>query len=197
MKKAIRAGVKPIRVHSIKPPGYELDPQGGDDHIYKCVYVTDQGKQVTQRCTHEVWKRCEGRNLEGRPRDGLADKLHNHFIMWVDDQVHTNVSPNMAKGLIKSIDVVPTNYYSRKAPRGMPAEIFDRETIELEIDQTEGYITVRKLAPGVNQNTIERLIKELNKVDSIEVGDTFPGGFEVTRADGKIIEVLPPQGLIK
>jgi hypothetical protein len=201
MNKPTRNNVKMVRAGSIKPPGYELDPTGGENHKYKCVYVTDQGKQITQRCTHEVWKRCEGRNLEGRARDGLCDKLHCQFLLWIDGEQFKNSPPNMDPGLITSIDILPENYYMPK--QVMPELIADRSTIGLNVDQIDGHIEIvalstkdnnntRAIPAGVTKSMLERLIKEINKVPTLEPGDTLPGGFEVTGVNGKIVEILPP-----
>lgn len=179
----------PILALSIKPPAYVLDPTGGDNHTYKCVYVTSQGKQITQKCTANVWKRCEGRNLEGRPRDGLSDKLNVQFIMWVDKNQNTTQQDDASKGVVVDVDVLPENFYKLKAV--MPEDVQSQDTIDFRVGPS-GYIEIDKLPPGVTLAMLERMITELNKLDSIVPGDIIPGGYEVTSVSGNRASVLPP-----
>lgn len=191
MQKAKRTGVLSTIAGSIKPPGYKVDPTGGENHKYLCVYVTAQGKQVTQRCTHDVWKRCEGRNVPGRPRDGLSDKVHCQFIIWVDPNENTEPHEvGMSAGLVTSIDIIPETFYQPR--QTMPEEVRDRETIAFKVDQKTGAIEVTNIAPGVTRGVLERLIRGINDLDEFEPGDMLPGGFEVTTVSGRNIEVMPP-----
>lgn len=189
MEKQKREGLMPVLALSIKPPAYVLDPTGGDNHTYKCVYVTAQGKQVTQKCNPNVWKRCEGRNLEGRPRDGLSDKLNVQFIMWIDKNQNNAHSDDSAKGVVVDVDVIPENFYKLKAV--MPEDVQLQETIDFRVGPT-GYIDVDKVPPGVTLAMLERMISELNKLDALSPGDIIPGGYEVTVVSGNRVSVLPP-----
>ncbi len=189
MEKQKREGLVPVLALSIKPPAYVLDPTGGDNHTYKCVYVTAQGKQITQKCTSNVWKRCEGRNMEGRARDGLADKLNAQFIMWIDRNQNTAHQDEAAKGVVVDVDVIPENFYKLKAV--MPEDVQQQETIDFRVGPS-GYIEVDRIPPGVTLAMLERMISELNKLDTLVPGDNVPGGYEVSVVSGNRVSVLPP-----
>lgn len=189
MEKNKREGLVPVIALSIKPPAYILDSSGGDNHVYKCVYVTAQGKQITQKCSLNVWKRCEGRNAEGRPRDGLADKLNAQFIMWIDKSQNREAADESLRGLVVDIDVIPENFYKLKAV--MPENVKEQDTIDFKVGPT-GYIEIEMVPAGVTQAMIEKLISELNKLSTLNPGDNIPGGYEVSAVSGNRVSVLPP-----
>jgi hypothetical protein len=188
MQKPKREGLKAVTALSIKPPAYTLDPNNGDDHKYKCVYVTDQGKQITQICTFDVWKRCEGKKVTGRPRTGLSSRLHNTFILWVDATQYPHEDPAQA-GIIVDIDVLPETFYQNR--QVMPVHVAEQETIEFKVGPI-GSIEITKIPSGVNKQTIVRLIRELNHLTEITSGLSITGGFEVVSVDGNTVSVLPP-----
>ena len=189
MQKPKRENLKSVLALSIKPPAYELDKTGGEDHTYKCVYVTNQGKQITHKCNHAVWKRCEGRNVQGRARDGLADKLNCQFLIWIDPNKNEHASTEAQKGLVVDIDVLPENYYQRR--QVMPSDVADRETIDIKVGPS-GYIEILALPPGVTRQMVERMIRELNKLDTLVPGQLIQGGYEVETVAGSTVSLLPP-----
>ena len=176
MVKAKRVGVKPTIAVNIKPPEYALDPSGGENHTYKCVYVTAGGKQIKVKCTPAVWRKCEGKSGDGRVRDGLCFKTNTEFIIWSD-----------GNGTVTDVDVLPGDYY--QARQVAPADIIDNEALELLVNQGTGAIEVKKICLGVTRARIERLIGELNKLDKLSPGDSIPGGFEILSVSGNRVSI--------
>lgn len=189
VSKKSRQGLVPVIADSIKPPAFVLDSSGSDNHTYKCVYVTSQGKQVTQLCTHYVWKRCEGRNITGRPRDGLADKLHSNFVLWVDKTQNTNVPDEAAKGIVVDVDVIPETYYNQKAV--MPEDVMNRETVDVKLTPNGGADVV-SVPPGIKQTDVIKLLSIVAELETLEPGEIIDGNFEVVSASGIKASFLPP-----
>lgn len=179
MVKVTRLGLKAIKSVNIKPPEYVLDEKGGEDHIYKCVYVTPGGKQIKQRCTAPVWRKCEGKTGEGRLRDGLCQRTNTEFILWSD-----------SNDVVVDIDVLPGDYYM--ARQVAPESIIDHEGVELIINQGTGSVEVKKTCLGLTRAKLERLINELNKLDRLSPGDNLPGNFEIMSISGNRVTVSVP-----
>lgn len=176
MVKKQRIGLKPTIAVNIKPPEYCLDPNGGEDHVYKCVYVTTGGKQIKQKCTPAVWRKCEGKIGDGQVRNGLCFKSNADFIIWTTSE-----------GLVTDVDVLPSDYY--QARQVAPVDVVEQESIELTVHQETGSVEVRKICIGVTRQKLERLIHELNNMTKISPGDSIPGGFEVLSVSGNRVNI--------
>lgn len=181
LNKATRKAITKKHAASIKPPAVHPDPSGGDNHKYECVYVTTEGKQLTERCTYEVWKRCEGRNAPGVIPNGLDSRLKCDFYIVKDGE-----------NTIVDIDVIPKEVYSARAP--MPDELVNKEDILVKVDAKTGSLEVTQAPPGVTKNTLRRLMDTLDGLDVVNTGDELPGDFEVLQVSGNMISVLPPVG---
>lgn len=182
MVKTKRTGLKPHMAVNIKPPEYALDPSGGENHTYKCVYVTSGGKQIKQKCSASVWRKCEGKTGDGRVRDGLCHKTNTEFIMWADTQ-----------GNIVDVDILPGDYYL--ARQVAPEDVISHEGVEVIIHQATGAVEVRKTCLGLTRAKLERLIGELNKLDKLSPGDSLPGGFEIMSISGNRVNIsIPARG---
>lgn len=188
MNKPKRENLKSVIAVSLKPPSFTLDESGEENHTYKCVYVTVDGKQVTQLCNKDVWKRCEGTNRVGRPRNGLCDKIHANFILWIDESANKETLDEKSKGIVVDIDVIPSEFYQRR--QTMPDDMVAQETIELKI-LPSGAVEIQKVPPGVNRKTIETLISSLNAVETVNAGDTLRG-FEIQAVSGNTVNIFPP-----
>lgn len=180
MVKQKRLNVKPTVAVNIKPPEYTLDPSGGENHTYKCVYVTTGGKQIKQKCTPAVWRKCEGKTGDGNVRDGLCFKTNSDFIIWTDGE-----------GVVVDVDVLPSDYY--QARQVAPVDVVDREGVELVIHQASGSVDIKKICLGATRQKMERLIQELNKLDRVSPGDSIPGGYEVLSVSGNRVIVSIPK----
>lgn len=174
-----RTGIHKVHAASIKPPSVEPDPSGGDNHKYKCVYVTTGGKQQTEKCTYSVWKKCEGRNAPGLVPSGLDSKLKNDFFIVKDGD-----------DVVVGVDLIPKDVYSTRAP--MPEELQDKEDILVRVDQKDGSMEITQAPPGVSKNTLRRLLDALDNIEVVNTGDELPGGFEVLQVSGNMLSVLPP-----
>lgn len=179
MVKHKRLNLKPTVAVNIKPPEYLLDPSGGENHTYKCVYVTTGGKQIKQKCTPAVWRRCEGKTGEGQVRDGLCFKTNSDFIIWTNGD-----------DVVEDVDVLPSDYYL--ARQVAPVDVVEREGIELVISQSTGSVEIKKVCLRATRQKLERLIAELNKLDHLSPGDSIPGGFEIMSVSGNRVTVSIP-----
>lgn len=188
MNKPKRENLRYLVADSIKPPAFKLDETGSENHTYKCVYVTD-ARQVTHKCTHNVWKRCEGTQRAGRPRNGLCDTLGSKFVIWIDGSKNTDVERPHERGIVVDIDVIPDTYYQLR--QTMPEEMAEQSTIDVSI-LPSGAVQVDSIPAGVNEKTVINLITGLNKLDEVNAGDVIPGGFDVEAVNGNKIQVLPP-----
>lgn len=186
MTKSKRENLRFVLAASILPPAFSTK---GDETTFKCVYVTPEGKQITHMCTHEVWKRCEGNNQVGKPRNGLCEKINVLFFMWVDDSKNKDATRKEEKGVVVDIDVIPENYYQRTQVR--PEYMLNQETIDVQISPG-GSVVVDAIPTGVNRKNIENLILGLNEVDKLAVGDRIKGGYEVQDIIGNKVKFLTP-----
>lgn len=176
--KVKRLDVKKIEAVSIKPPIVVADPDGGDNHVYMCVYVSARFQPVKTQCTFDVWKRCEGRQTPGKPRDGLESRLYNDFIM-----VHN------AEGMLVDIDIIPKTYYAARAM--LPDNLVGKDDIVVKIMPKTGSLEVLQCPAGVTKASVIRLLNQLDKLDSIQTGDIIPGGFEVINVSGNQVSIIP------
>lgn len=172
-----RDNVKKTEAFSIKPPLVEADPNGGENHKYLCKYVSSNYREVKQVCSFDVWKRCEGRQIPGKVRDGLDSRLNNDFVIIHDD-----------KGTIVDIDIIPKTYYASRAV--LPDHLQDKHDIVARINTKTGGIEITQCPAGVTKMIIRRLIDSLDKVTTIQTGDTLPGGFEVINVSGNQVSVI-------
>ena len=175
--KPTREGVKKTEAFSIKPPLVQADPDGGDNHEYLCSYVSANYREVSQLCTFDVWKRCEGRQVPGKVRDGLDARLQNDFVIIQDKD-----------GKVTDIDILPKTYYTSKAV--LPDHLQGKEDIVLKINVKTGGVEVTQCPAGVSKNLVVKLINALDKISTIQTGDTIPGGFEVINVSGNQVSVI-------
>lgn len=173
-----REGLKKIEAVSIKPPSVSADTDGGDNHTYVCRYVSADFKEIKQPCTFDVWKRCEGRQIPGKVRDGLDARLDNDFVLIQN-----------ADGVIVDIDVLPKTYYSSRAV--LPDYLQDKHDIVLKINTKTGGVEVLQCPAGVTKPSVRKLVNALDAIDTIQTGDSIPGGFEVLNVSGNQISVVP------
>lgn len=174
--KSKRENIKKVDAVSIKPPKVIPDPEGGEAHQYQCVYVSSGFKQVVQPCTFEVWKKCEGRQVPGKTRDGLDSKLNNDFVMVID-----------ATGKVVDIDIIPKNYYASKAV--LPDHLAGKEDIVLRIAAKTGSIEVQQVPAGVTKVITRKLLDALDGISDISTGDVIKGGFEVINVSGNQVSI--------
>lgn len=175
--KAKREKVKKIDAVSIKPPKVEPDPDGGDAHKYFCTYVSSRFQQVVQACTFDVWKRCEGKQIPGRVRDGLDARLNNDFIIVQD-----------ANNVVIDIDIIPKTYYASRAV--LPDNLQNKDDIVIRVIPKSGNIEVMQCPAGVTKSAIRKLIDNLDGVTSMQPGDTIPGGFEILNVSGNQVSIV-------
>ncbi len=176
--KATRGKVTKVDAVSIKPPKVTPDPEGGDNHTYACVYVSDKFQQVVHPCTFEVWKRCEGKQIPGKIRDGLDARLHNDFVIIYND-----------KNVIVDIDIIPKTYYASKAV--LPDTLQNKEDIVVRIIPKNGNMEVIQCPAGVTKASIKKLLNAIDTVNSLQPGDTLKGGFEVLNVSGNHVSIIP------
>lgn len=175
--KAKREKCKKVEAVSIKPPIVEPDPTGGENHTYKCAYVSHKYALVEDPCTFEVWKRCEGRQVAGKPRDGLDSRLQNDFyIVYGPD------------GKIIDIDIVPKNYYASKAV--LPDFLAGKDDIVAKVTPKTGAVEVLQVPAGVTKSAIKKLLDSLDSLEAISTGDTLRGGFEVINVSGNQVSIV-------
>lgn len=182
LNKAKRHFAKKYDAVSIKPPTVVPDPDGGDDHKYFCVFVSEEGaasKQMRLPCTLDVWKRCEGRTGAGSVRNGLDARLHNNFVMYEN-----------AEGEIYDVDILPKQYYATKAM--IPERLRDKEDILIKVNPRLGSLDVSQVPAGVTKAKLASLVNTLNKLETIQSGDTLAGGFEVLYVSGTTLSIAPP-----
>jgi hypothetical protein len=172
-----REGIKKIEAFSMKPPSVEADPDGGDNHKYLCKFVSNNYREVKQVCTFDVWKRCEGRQVPGKVRDGLDARLHNDFVIIQDKD-----------GKVIDIDVIPKTYYASRAV--LPDHLQDKQDIVLKVNAKTGGVEVTQCPAGVTKANILKLINSLDAVTAVSTGDTLSGGFEVLNVSGNQISVV-------
>lgn len=177
LAKAKRENIKKIDAVSIKPPVVIPDDSGGDNHQYQCAYVSSGYQLVKQACTFDVWKRCEGKHLPGRVRDGLDSRLHNEFVLIVDPKTD----------VITDIDIIPKVYYTSRAT--LPDFLEGKDDIVLRINGTRGSSEVIQCPAGVSKKAIRRLLDNLDKIEVIQTGDSIPGGFEVLNVSGNQVSI--------
>lgn len=177
--KAKRDRVKKHRAVNMKPPEYRTDPLEGDNHKFFIIYVNANHKQVRAECTWDVWRKVEGQNREGEPRDGYDSRLYDEFV----------VVESADSGLVVDVDIMPKNTYSKNSI--MPDNVSHQKTINLRITQNTGSIEVTQVPPGVTKPSIMKLMNELDKVDTVKAGDILPGGFEILEVAGNRVAVRP------
>ena len=175
--KPTREGLKKTEAFSIKPPLVQADPDGGDNHEYLCCYVSGNYREVQQPCTFDVWKRCESRQVPGRVRDGLDARLQNDFVIIQNKD-----------GKVVDIDILPKTYYASKAV--LPDHLQNKEDIVIKINNKTGGIEVMQCPAGVSKNMLVKLVNALDKISTIQTGDSIPGGFEVINVSGNQISVV-------
>lgn len=172
-----RENVKKVDSFSIKPPIVEASNDGSENHKYACVYVSSTYREVTKECSFDVWKRCEGRQIPGQIRDGLDSRLHNDFII-----VHDN------NDKVIDIDIIPKTYYASKAV--LPDHLQNKQDIVLKVNSKTGGMEVIQCPAGVSKPTIKKLLDVLDKQETIQTGDTLPGGFEVINVSGNQLSIV-------
>lgn len=177
LSKPKRENIKKTEAFSMKPPLVEADPDGGDNHKYLCKYVSNNYREVKQVCTFDVWKKCEGRQIPGKVRDGLDSRLHNDFVIIQDKD-----------NKVIDIDVIPKTYYTSRAV--LPDNLQDKDDIVLKINTKTGGVEVTQCPAGVTKTSILKLINALDGVANIQTGDSLPGGFEVLNVSGNQISVV-------
>lgn len=176
LHKAARKEITKEDAVSIKPPKVVPDPDGGSNHKYYCVYVSERFQQVQRLCTFAVWKKCEGRQTPGKSRTGLDAKLNCDFVMVIDKA-----------GVVVDIDVIPKRYYALNAV--LPDELRDKEDIILKFSPKSGGVEVTQAPPGVTKTTIRRLLDAFDSVTDVNIGDTLKGGYEVLNVSGSQVSV--------
>lgn len=180
--KAKREKCKKVEAVSIKPPLVEPDPSGGENHTYKCAYVSSKFELVEDKCSFDVWKRCEGRQIPGKPRDGLDSRLNNDFLMVYNGD-----------GVMTDIDIVPKNYYASKAV--LPDNLSGKDDIVLKITPKTGSVEVLQVPAGVTKAAVRKLLDALDGLDSIATGDSIRGGFEVINVSGNHVSIVHGTGI--
>jgi hypothetical protein len=175
--KAKREKVKKIDAVSIKPPKVTPDPDGGEQHKYFCTYVSARFQQVVQPCTFDVWKRCEGKQIPGRVRDGLDARLNNDFIIIQD-----------ANNVVVDIDIIPKTYYASRAV--LPDNLQNKDDIVIKVIPKSGNIEVMQCPAGITKSAIRKLLDNLDNVTSLQPGDTILGGFEILNVSGNQVSIV-------
>jgi hypothetical protein len=175
--KAVRGKVRKVDAVSIKPPKVTPDPDGGENHKYACVYVSDKFQQVVAPCTFEVWKRCEGKQIPGKVRDGLDARLQNDFVIVYKDD------------MVVDIDIIPKTYYASKAV--LPDTLQNKDDIIIRIIPKNGSMEVTQCPAGVTKAGIRRLLDSVDALGSLQPGDNIKGGFEVLNVSGNYVSIIP------
>ncbi len=121
-----------------------------------------------------MWKKCEGRQIPGKVRDGLDSRLHNDFVIIQDKD-----------NKVIDIDIIPKTYYTSRAV--LPDNLQDKDDIVLKVNTKTGGVEVTQCPAGVTKASILKLI---NGVTNIQTGDSLPGGFEVLNVSGNQISVV-------
>lgn len=176
--KAKRDKIKKIEAVSIKPPKVIPDTDGGNNHSYLCVYVDSKFQQVKHPCSFDVWRRCEGRTVAGKTRDGLDSRLSNNFYLVEN----TN-------GLLVDIDIIPKTFYTTKAL--MPADDADKEDIVIKVSPKTGSMEVLQCPAGVTKTALKKIMDSLDKMEMVQTGDTINSNYEVLNANGNAISIAP------
>jgi len=172
-----RENIKKTEAFSMKPPLVEADPDGGDNHKYLCKYVSNNYREVKQVCTFDVWKKCEGRQIPGKVRDGLDSRLHNDFVIIQDKD-----------NKVIDIDIIPKTYYTSRAV--LPDNLQDKDDIVLKVNTKTGGVEVTQCPAGVTKASILKLINALDGVTNVQTGDSLPGGFEVLNVSGNQLSIV-------
>lgn len=175
--KTKRENIKKADSFSIKPPMVVASADGAENHKYTCVYVSSSYREVSKECTFDVWKRCEGRQIPGQVRDGLDARLHNDFIIITD-----------AEDKVVDIDIIPKTYYASKAV--LPEHLQNKHDIVIRVNTKTGGMEVLQCPAGVTKATIKRLLDIIDKQETIQTGDTLPGGFEVINVSGNQLSIV-------
>lgn len=176
--KATRSKVKKVDAVSIKPPKVTPDPDGGENHRYACVYVSDKFQQCVHPCTFEVWKRCEGKQIPGKVRDGLDARLQNDFVIVYN-----------ADNVIVDIDIIPKTYYASKAV--LPDTLQGKDDIVIRVIPKNGSMEVIQCPAGVTKAAIRKLLDSIDALPSLQPGDSLKGGFEVLNVSGNHVSIIP------
>lgn len=176
--KVTRLSIVKEHAASILPPQLVEDTEGGENHIFKCVYVTPAGQQKTKVCTFDVWKKCEGEKREGKVPTGLDYKIKNDFYVILKNDT------------VVGIDIIPKETYSKKGV--LPETLSGKEDITLVINPATGDMEVTQIPPGTTKATVRSLMDVLDKMEVVEPNSTLTGNFSVQSISGNTLSVIPP-----
>jgi len=182
LQKQKRTGLKKTYAVRILPPDFREDEETGEVEYY-LYFTTRNFKSKSMKCSRHVWRRAEGRSGPGVVRDGFDSLSSKHdFLLYHEGEGED------AK--VVAVDILPSTTYNAKT--NAPENVQDQEYIELAINSATGEIQFQAVPIGVSKTQLQQLIAELDKVDSVNAGDTLGKAFYVYELQGNRLKVEPP-----
>lgn len=172
--------VKPVRtknerIHalSMKPLQFVPGDSEEEDATSAC-FVDYQSKEHLLPCTLQAARRIQG----GKPRNpkqynGLDAKLNREFIIHIAD----------VKGVrtVVGVDQFPKRDATRRFQANGEQPTDD---VVMQISPVSGDIDVIETPPSLSQAALMRMLKTIDGVKSLDVGDAVNPGYVVVECTG-------------
>lgn len=190
LNKVKRTGLNKIYAVRVKPPDFQADETGGENHKFLFYYTTRNFKPKSQECTKHVWRRAEGRTGPGVVRDGFDSLSGNHDFILHEQPGEKDDDGKQAAGKIVAVDILPSTTYNAKT--NAPRNVQEYKLIELAINTATGEIEFLEVPIGVSKQQLQQLITEIDKLSNINAGDRIGGRYYVYELQGNRLRIEPP-----
>ena len=146
---------------------------GEDLESARVVFVTESGQEIVLPATPQAWSRVKGSRLGGKINDQRHsgyDRLHNtNFVVCISpgNEANNNVEQVVAVHRI-------SRSTSDKFTELLDAK--DTKDVTVEVDVTSGELRVTAYPPRTRMQSLIAMVRWLEAVPVIKVGDVFNSG---------------------